>query len=270
MQRPKLVACDVDGTLLDATESVTARTRAAVSRVIAAGVPFVLVSGRPPRWIPAVAEAAGTSGYAICGNGAMIYDIGADRVLSAVTMDPMQLHGFARALDEALPGCALAAERVGPSAADPAVGAFVTEPGYVHPWGDDAPTTMPRAEVLGRDAVKLLVRHPDMTSEQMAIAATAVLDGTAAVTFSAGGGLLEISAPGTTKGSGLARLARRLRVNRRDVIAFGDMPNDVPMLRWAGHGVAMGNAHRAALAAANEVTAANTAEGVAQVLERWW
>jgi hydroxymethylpyrimidine pyrophosphatase-like HAD family hydrolase len=61
-----------------------------------------------------------------------------------------------------------------------------------------------------------------------------------------------------------------LGITAADIIAFGDMPNDVPMLRWAGHGVAMGNAHPDAVAAADEVTAPNTDDGLARVLERWW
>ena len=90
------------------------------------------------------------------------------------------------------------------------------------------------------------------------------------VTFSTGSGLLELSAPGVDKASGLATVADHLGVDRDDVITFGDMPNDVPMLRWAGHGVAMANAHPEALAVADEVTAPNDEDGVALVLERWF
>ena len=80
--------------------------------------------------------------------------------------------------------------------------------------------------------------------------------------------LIEISAMGVSKASGLARLCRRLHIDREDVIAFGDMPNDLPMLAWAGHAVAVANAHPQVIAAADEVTAANDESGVAQVLER--
>ena len=69
---------------------------------------------------------------------------------------------------------------------------------------------------------------------------------------------------------GIDEIARPLGITAEDVVAFGDMPNDVPMLRWAGHGVAMGNAHSEAVAAADEVTAGNDDDGVARVLERWW
>ena len=85
-----------------------------------------------------------------------------------------------------------------------------------------------------------------------------------------GYGLIEISAPGTTKGTGLARLAAELGIAPAEVLAVGDMPNDLSMLRWAGLGVAMGNAHPEAVEAADEVTAPNTDDGLARVLERWW
>jgi HAD superfamily hydrolase (TIGR01484 family) len=109
-----------------------------------------------------------------------------------------------------------------------------------------------------------------MTSEEMARAASAVLDGQVQVTYSSGAGLLEVSAPGVTKATGLAEVAELTGVDAADVAAFGDMPNDVPMLRWAGHGVAMANAHPEVLAAADEITAPNTEDGVALVLERWF
>jgi hydroxymethylpyrimidine pyrophosphatase-like HAD family hydrolase len=104
----------------------------------------------------------------------------------------------------------------------------------------------------------------------MADAAHAVLGDAVGITFSTSNGLIELSAPGVTKGSGLADVAARLGVTAPDVIAFGDMPNDLPMLEWAGHGVAMANAHPSVLAAADEVTAPNSEDGVALVLERWF
>ena len=68
----------------------------------------------------------------------------------------------------------------------------------------------------------------------------------------------------------MEEIARPLGIASDEVVAFGDMPNDIPMLLWAGHGVAMGNAHPDVLAAADEVAAPNTDDGVARVLERWW
>ena len=83
-------------------------------------------------------------------------------------------------------------------------------------------------------------------------------------------GLIEISAPGTTKGAGLARLAAELGIPPAEVIAVGDMPNDLSMLRWAGHGVAMANAHPTVLEAADEITGGNSEDGLAAILEKWF
>lgn len=274
MHRPDLVASDVDGTLLDPTERITDRTARVISRVLAADTPFVLVSGRPPRWIPRVAEAAGLTGYAVCANGAAVYDIGADEVLHVRDLTALQLQDVVRAVDAVLPDVKVAAERtvLGHNQPEP----FAIEPGFRNPWGNpngeaDSPDLAPRAEVVGKPATKLLVRHHGMTSAQMAEAVTAVLGDTdLEVTYSSNSGLIEISASGVTKASGLEWVCRKLSVAAEKVVAFGDMPNDVPMLGWAGHGVAMANAHTDLLAVADEVTAPNSEDGVAQVLERWF
>ncbi|MFI7674939.1 HAD family hydrolase [Actinophytocola sp. NPDC049390] len=274
MHRPDLIASDVDGTLLDPTEHVTDRTARVISRVLASGTPFVLVSGRPPRWIPRVARAAGLSGYAVCANGASVYDIGADEVLHVRDLSPLRLRDIVRAVDAALPDIRIAAERtvVGRHQPEP----FAIEHGFRNPWGNpngetDSPDLAPRAEVIGKPATKLLVRHPGMTSGQMARVVEAVLaDMALEVTYSSNSGLIEISERGVTKASGLEWVCEALGVDRERVVAFGDMPNDVPMLSWAGHGVAMANAHDDLLAVADEVTAPNAEDGVAQVLERWY
>ena len=74
MQAPRLVATDVDGTLLDPDDRVTPRAAAVVDRLIAAGVGFVLVTGRPPRWIPPVLAELPVARLAVCANGAVLYD----------------------------------------------------------------------------------------------------------------------------------------------------------------------------------------------------
>ncbi|MEU5690953.1 HAD family hydrolase [Actinosynnema sp. NPDC020468] len=265
MERPALVASDIDGTLLGPDERVTARTARVIGRVLAAGVPFVLVTGRPPRWLDIVSRDAGVNGYAICANGAVLYDLAEDRVVWEKGLDPVRLMDVAAALDHVLPGSALASERVGD------VEPFVAETAYTHPWGNGPDhVEVTRAEVFGHRAVKLLVRHPKMTSAEMTEAAEAVLGDEFAITYSTNSGLIEISAAGVTKATGLADVARRHDVPARRVIAFGDMPNDVEMLRWAGHGVAMENAHPRCRAAADEVTATHGEDGVALVLERWF
>jgi hydroxymethylpyrimidine pyrophosphatase-like HAD family hydrolase len=271
VERPQLIASDVDGTLLGPSESLTARTVATVRRVLEAGVPFVLASGRPPRWIAPIAKPLELTGYAVCANGAVLYDCAREAIVEVHgLLEPTLLHDIASALDKALPGCRLATERVSTGPVDHDMRNFVIEPDYHNPWGDGEGRTGPRAEVLGHPAIKLLVSHRGMSSEEMADAVNALFDREVDVTYSSSGGLVEVSAHGITKATGLADVVGRLEIEPAKVIAFGDMPNDVEMLRWAGHGVAMENGHPAVLAVADEVTGPAGHDGVAQVLERWF
>ncbi|MEV0698492.1 HAD family hydrolase [Saccharopolyspora sp. NPDC050389] len=271
MRKPGLVASDVDGTLLDPMERVSSRTARTVQRVVASGTPFVLVTGRPPRWMPTVVEGLGVSGVAVCANGAVLYDTAADRVLQSHVIDPMLLHDVVRELRHELPGCAFAVERTTDGARDRLHEQFLAEVGFRQAWPNSDIRVAGTDELTGKPAVKLLVLHEHMTSAEMAAAAGEVLGSQLQLTYSTTAGLIELSAAGVDKATGLAAVAEELGVAQADVIAFGDMPNDVPMLKWAGHGVAMRNAHSAALAAADEVTTATNAEdGVAELLTRWW
>ena len=274
MWTPKLVASDVDGTLLGAGERVSARTRTAVAALHTAGVPFVLVTGRPPRWIPDIAGQLEHPPLAVCANGAVLYDSATDSVLGTHLIDVQTLRRAARIVSETLPGSGLAAERVGTSAHDTATRDFVLGTGFVRVWIDaefDAEHVEVHDElVLAEPAVKLLVRHTRMTSSAMAAALRPRLHGLVDLTYSTEDGLIQMSPQGVTKGSGLAEVAAQRGVDAADVVAFGDMPNDVAMLAWAGLGVAMANAHPTLADAADESTAHHTDDGVAQVLERWW
>jgi hydroxymethylpyrimidine pyrophosphatase-like HAD family hydrolase len=265
-----LVASDVDGTLIGPDELPSDRTCAVVHRVLAAGTPFVLVTGRPPRWVPRVAEHFPGVSLAVCANGAVRYDIAADQVLAAVTLPPDLLVVLAEGCDRALPGARLAVERVGRGAFDNADTQFLCEPGYRHAWASADHVEVPRDELLAAPAVKLLARHPRMPSDAMVDALWPLVGDLVALTFSNPHGLLEAAPLGVTKATGLAEVAASLGVAGQDVIAFGDMPNDIPMLDWAGHGVAMGNSHPDVLAIADEITSANTEDGLALVLERWF
>ncbi|GAA2548720.1 HAD family hydrolase [Pseudonocardia hydrocarbonoxydans] len=268
MQAPRLVASDVDGTLLDPFDRVTPRTAAAIGRAVAAGVGFVLVTGRPPRWVPPVVEAVGVGRYAVCANGGVLYDAVEDRVLWSQTLDPDALADLAHAVAQVLPTGGLAVERVGDGARGAA--AFVAEPAYRHAWPDSDNLVTERSDLLSLPAVKMLVRCSELNSDAMMAALAPVVGDRADLTFSHPGGLVEMSAPGVTKATGLAEVAGRLGVEVADVVAFGDMPNDLEMLRWAGHGVAMGNAHPVLREVADEITASNADEGLALVLERWF
>ncbi len=268
MQAPLLVATDVDGTLLGPDDHVPARAAAVIGRLEAAGVGFVLATGRPPRWIPPVLAELGLGRFAVCANGGVLYDAEQDRVVWSQTLAADVLADLAERVAHTLPTSELAVERVGSGAAEE--GLFVAEPAYRHAWPDSDNHLAHRSELVAEPAVKMLVRCQELGSDAMVAALAPILGDTADLTFSHPRGLVEISAPGVSKATGLVEVARRLGVTADDVVAFGDMPNDLEMLRWAGHGVAMGNAHPALLDVADEVTASNGEDGLALVLERWF
>jgi len=270
MTVPALIACDVDGTLFDDDETITPRTRDAVRAAVAGGAHFILATGRPPRWVQPVVEALGFAPMAACANGAVIYDPATDRVLSVRTLSVDLLGELAEIANRAIPGVGLAVERIGNSAHDTATPQFVSSPGYEHAWLNPDNTEVSIEDLLSAPAIKLLIRKAGARSADMAAELAKHIGIEGDITYSTNNGLVEIVPLGISKATGVEELARPLGITAENVVAFGDMPNDVPMLDWAGLGVAMGNAHPDAIAAADEVTASNTEDGVARVLERWW
>lgn len=270
---PQLVASDVDGTLITNTERITPRLRAVLERTTAAAT-FTLATGRPPRWLFPVLEQLPVQPICVCANGAVLYDAGADRVLGARELAPEALRTVVRiARDQLgdLGGCSVAVERVGTSAFDRPNELFVVTPEYVHAWNSADHGVEEESAVLARPAIKLLLRNDALPPEVMLKRVVPHVPGDLAhITYSFGNGLLEVSAPGVDKATGLQELAARLGVAASDVAAFGDMRNDLEMLRWAGHSVAMGNALEEVQLAADEVTTTNEDDGVARVLERWF
>jgi Cof subfamily protein (haloacid dehalogenase superfamily) len=265
-----MIASDVDGTLLDDDEKITARTREAVHAAVDSGAQFVLATGRPPRWVQPVVDALGLAPMAVCANGAVIYDPSTDRIVSARTLSTDALGELAEIATRVIPGAGLAVERVGESAHDAATPQFVSSPGYEHAWLNPDNTEVSIEDLLSAPAVKLLIRKAGANSSDMAVTLAKHVGLEGDITYSTNNGLVEIVPLGISKATGVEELARPLGITAENVVAFGDMPNDVPMLDWAGLGVAMGNAHPDAIAAADEVTASNTDDGVARVLERWW
>ncbi len=268
--RPALIACDVDGTLFDDDETITPRTREAVRAAVAAGAKFVVATGRPPRWIRPIVDELGFAPMAVCANGAVVYDPANDRVVSARTLPVDALAELAELAMRVIPGAGLAVERIGQSAHDTATPQFVSSPGYEHAWLNPDNTEVSIDDLLSAPAIKLLIRQAGARSADMAAVLAKHVGVEGDITYSTNNGLVEIVPLGISKATGIEEIAKPLEIVSDQVVAFGDMPNDLPMLRWAGHGVAMGNAHPEVLAAANEVTARNSDDGVGRVLERWW
>jgi len=258
-----MVATDLDGTIVLPDGSVSPRTVQAFRQCRAAGVDVVLVTGRPPRWLAEVSRATGLWGLAVCANGAVVYDVGAEAV---VDVHPVPVDVIAAAvgrLREALGGADVALETTE---------GFLLEPGYRTRWdtGVTPVDRAPLATLLAADPVvlKVLVRAEHSTSDAMLAVAREVLDGLVQATHSnAADCLLELSAAGVSKARTLATLAASRGIDAADVVAFGDMPNDVEMLRWAGTGYAMTGGHPEAVAAADHAAPSVLEDGVAQVVE---
>jgi HAD superfamily hydrolase (TIGR01484 family) len=258
---PRLVASDLDGTLVRSDNTIDDRTRRAIAAAEAAGTTVVFCTARPHRGLTELAEATGHRGVVICNNGAMLWDLHTESVLEVSALQPAIARELVALLEAELPGGAWAVERAG---------GFGHEPEYVTRWPipDDAAVDAVHA-LIAEPAVKLMLRHRDLTADVLLERARATCGHLAELSHSSTtDALLEISAAGVSKATALARLCEQRDIDRRDVIAFGDMPNDLPMLTWAGHGVAVANAHPDVRAAADEVTASNDESGVALVLER--
>jgi len=259
---PRLVASDLDGTLLRSDGTVADRTREALARVERAGSLFVMVTGRPPRWMAQVAQEAGHRGLAVCANGALVYDLHTEQVVQDFRIDGATTLQLVQALRSQVPGIAFAVEK--------GLDGFGREASYVPRYDNGELLVAPIEELVEPGVVKLLARVEGTPSDDLLAQTRDVVGALAECTHSSGDGLVEISAAGVSKASGLAVLAQEWGVDAADVIAFGDMPNDLPMLSWAGRSVGMGNAHPDVLALVDEVTATNDDDGVAAVLERWF
>ena len=258
----KLVATDLDGTLLRSDETVSARTRKALAAVTAAGAAHIVVTGRGARWSRHIFDDLGYEGLAVCAQGAQVYHAGEHRLLTSVTLD-RKLAALALAKIEAEVGpLLLAASRDGLDG-DVLVGA-----GYRR-LGDSLPVVPLKdvADLWSAPLNKVFVQHPTLSDDELTAVAVQVAGGLVGVTM-AGAGIVELLPLGLSKATGLSLAARRLGVKAADTIAFGDMPNDIPMFAWAARGVAMANAHDELRAVADEVTASNDEDGIAVVLER--
>ncbi|MGA5118663.1 HAD family hydrolase [Streptomyces pseudogriseolus] len=257
-----LIATDLDGTLLRGDDTLSDRALAALARAERAGARHLVVTGRPAPRVRSLLDDLGCTGLAVCGQGAQVYDAAAHRMLWSVRLD-RELAETALGKIEAEVGEVYAAVDQ-----DGVEGLTLIEPGYrmPHPTLPAVPVER-RDDLWARPISKVLLRHPELSDDALTAAARSVVGSLATVTMS-GPGTVELQPCGVTKATGLALAAEHLGLRPEDTIAFGDMPNDIPMLRWAGHGVAMANAHPELKAVADEVTLSNEDDGVAVVLER--
>ncbi|MEU8794400.1 Cof-type HAD-IIB family hydrolase [Streptomyces sp. NPDC048643] len=266
----RLIATDLDGTLLHDDKTVSDRTIAALAAAEQAGIEVFFVTGRPARWMDVVSDHVHGHGLAICGNGAAVVDLhggpGAHRFVKVRELAPDIALDVIQLLRAAAPGTVCAVERT--------FGLHL-EPGYPLMHMEPPEIVSPAEKLLAKDALdahqpvlKVLAFHPDMEPDDFLTVARTAIGTRANVTRSSPSALLEISGPGVSKASTLELCCAERGIAPEEVAAFGDMPNDVEMLTWAGRSYAMGNAHPAAIAAASGRTAPNNEDGVAIVIEQ--
>ena len=260
MSRPALVATDLDGTIVPWDGVISDRTVRVLHAVEAAGVPVVFVTGRPPRWMSDIAARTGHAGLAVCANGALVYDLHSEQVVDHYPLSVEVGLDVARRLRDALPDMSFAVETLD---------GFAHEPSYQPRWDVGQARAVATLEDIydGVPVVKLLARHEQLDADALLAAAREVVGDVAELTHSSTSGLLEISATGVSKATTLARLCDQRGIAAADVVAFGDMPNDLPMLAWAGRSYAVEGAHPDVLAAVSRRAPAAEDDGVAQVLE---
>ena len=254
--RYRLAAIDIDGTLLRRDGSLSERTLEALR---ATPLEIVLVSARGPRGVHEVVDAAGLAGTAIASNGGQVLDLRDGSLRRIRAIETQVAVRLVEALRERLPGILFGVERQ----------TFAHEQGFsAWDWTPPPDTRVGDAlELLDEPPTKLILRHHGHELEVIAAAAREIL-GDDATVYISGEWVVEVSAAGVNKAAALAELCEELAVKPRDVVAFGDHLNDLPMLAWAGHAVAVANAHPDVIDAADEVTASNEEDGVAVVLER--
>lgn len=258
---PQLVATDLDGTLVRSDGSVSPYSVEVLAELDRRGIPVVFVTGRPLRWTEEVFEYVGSHGLAIVSNGALVWDVARHEPWLERPIDPAVALDVARELRATIEGVGFAIETLE---------GWAMEPGYPGHRGDDdrgfaAQRVAPLEELLSGPVLKLLVRGGGLAADAFVDAAVTVVGDRVNVTHSSFP-LLEISALEVTKASTLALIAERLGAAPEHVVAFGDMPNDLPMLSWAGLSYAMADAHPAVLACASHVAPGHDDDGVARVL----
>lgn len=257
----RLIAIDLDGTLLRSDGSVSARTRSALGRAVEAGIHLMMVTGRPARHVREIDGAGHFGDLAICLNGALVYDLGRHAVAGETRVPAVVAHDLIARLRGGLPGIC-----------------FAVEVGLDHGWEPEYGRQRGRLEasqLAPADALtlcqggvnKLIAFHPNLSPEELFVGSRDLVGDGASATYS-GAPFLELSAREVSKGSALINYCAARAIDRSQVIALGDMPNDLSMLAWAGRGVAMANAHAAVLAATAEVTRSNDEDGVALVIEQ--
>ena len=262
----RAVLSDVDGTLLDANREVSGRTAAAIRALNAADVPFALVTGRMPSGIEVIRRAFGIPMPAVCYSGALVVDA-ENRPIASTTLSGDEASFVMGLVADSFPQLATnyfaGLDWFVDDASHPAVQREIS-------IVKARPERVDLAGVLsaGRLPNKLFFVCADDPSRSLDLVAR-IREGCPGVNVirSSDGVMVEVLPAGVDKASGTLSLLKALGVERRDALFFGNDANDVPLLRAAGRGVAVGDAAPCAQEAADDVAPASIDDGVARYLE---
>ncbi len=262
-KRPKLIATDLDGTIVAHYGFISDRTKIAFAAAHAAGIHIYFITGRPIRWMKEIKDNF-NFGLGVCGNGALLYDFINEKVLEEWSFSVEAQLETVKRLRQVIPPVSFATE-IGEN--------FLREKKYVPRWdiGEDNVGVDLIEEVITAPALKMLARCSDgeFSSDEMLALASKALEGIATVTHSnSTDSLLEISAVGVSKGATLSRVAGRLGLTADDCVTFGDNPNDFSMLSWASRSWAMADGHPDLMKYAKFQTDPHQEDGVAKVIEQ--
>jgi Cof subfamily protein (haloacid dehalogenase superfamily) len=269
--RPKVVALDIDGTLLKwvegagtTYEQIEARTHTAVQRALDAGAHVVLASGRSPHGMTGIADLLDLRGqgddrvWVVASNGAVVFRYPPVEVVHEETFDAGPA---VRAILDRHPGVLVAVEERG-------IGYRLNAPFPDGELSGDMIITDVE-ELVARPVSRVIIRDPEQSAEDfVALAAELGLHGTNYVVGWTA--WLDLSPVGVSKASGLTYVVEELGLTSDDVLAIGDGRNDIEMLQWAGRGVAMGQSIQAVIDRADAVTDSVYEDGAAVELERYW
>jgi Cof subfamily protein (haloacid dehalogenase superfamily) len=258
--RIRMVATDLDGTLLTPEGIVSGRTAEAVRRARAAGIHVVPATGRPPNSVWDLAAAGGLGPFGVCSNGAALVDFALGEVIEWDSFKPDEAAELVRLVRGVDPSVRFAVDNLG---------RFTHEPDFFEmliDWEEEIAVVTDISTALADGAIKLIARRPGWHAAEYILRLQPVVDSRADLTTS-GLDWVDIGLPLVSKASRLESVCARLGLRADEVLAIGDNHNDLPMLAWAGRAMAVANAVPEVLAVVDRILPSNADHGVAALLE---
>jgi len=255
---PKMLALDVDGTLVDFEDRMTDRVRSTVRAARDAGLPVVISTGRSTHGVMDAAQKLGfDDGLAVASNGAVTFSYSPVEILSTVTFDARET---VKLVLEHVPDAAVAVEEIGR-------GYRINKP---FPAGEIRGEMIEQSieQLVAEPVTRVIIRSPGQSAQEFTELAERL--GLHGISYFVGyTAWLDLAPEGVSKASGLEAVCARLQLTAADVLAVGDGLNDLEMLRWAGRGVAMGDSAPQVIEAADDVTGSVHEDGLADEIDRW-